>query len=115
MMSNTSEEAAGVNLPPLYAAWVDQVLAGPLPSENKATCNDCAMCGLAASQPARISFNDATKCCTYTPDLYNYLVGGILDEPNQELVPGRHEVIARLEKGLAVTPYGIYATSDYKA
>ena len=30
-------------LPALYAAWIDQLLAGPLPQESNATCDDCAM------------------------------------------------------------------------
>ncbi len=115
MIKNSSAGVASVNLPPLYAAWINQVLAGPLPSEGKATCEDCAMCGIAAQRPARISFNPATKCCTYMPDLYNFLVGNILDEPNPAFVPGRDEVKARLEKGVAVTPFGIYSSSDYKA
>lgn len=31
-------------LPPLYAAWMEQVLPGPIPVETQATCQQCAMC-----------------------------------------------------------------------
>ncbi|HEY6250973.1 MAG TPA: hypothetical protein VI685_13515, partial [Candidatus Angelobacter sp.] len=66
-------------LPPLFSAWMSELLGGDIPSETSATCNHCAMLaqdGL-ASQEALV-FRPDTKCCTYLPMLSNFLVGRIL-------------------------------------
>ncbi len=96
-------------LPPLYAAWIDQLLAGPLPQESDATCDDCAMCVEDDSRHTRseIFFNPQTKCCTYVPDLPNYLVGRILADHDPNSASGRATVEARLRAGIAVTPIGL--------
>ena len=46
-------------LPPLYAAWMGELLAGPLPQEKKATCERCAMCSASPEQSsgAALLFN----------------------------------------------------------
>ena len=36
--------AAVHELPPLYHAWMADLLTGPIPRESNATCHDCAMC-----------------------------------------------------------------------
>lgn len=96
-------------LPPLYAAWIDQLLAGPLPQESDATCDDCAMCVADDSKPAGtdLFFNLQTKCCTYIPALPNYLVGRILADRDPNSASGRATVEARLRAGIAVTPLGL--------
>src|SRR5437016_5826408 len=76
------------SFPPLYNAWMEQILGGPLPVETKATCEDCAMCSkdaqLAASSPV---FNVKVKCCTYMPVLLNFLVGRILEDHDPKAMP----------------------------
>ena len=95
-------------LPALYAAWIDQLLAGPLPHESDATCDDCAMCVEDDFERTRsdVFFNPQTKCCTYIPDLPNYLVGRILADHDPSFALGRATVEARLRAGIAVTPLG---------
>ncbi len=97
------------SLPPLYAHWMAQALAEPLPTETKATCDNCAMCAKSdQSTPTSLTFfNPKIKCCTYMPDLHNFLVGRILAEPNPDFVPGRAALEARLEAGFGVTPFGL--------
>ncbi len=99
-------------LPPLYAAWMDQILAGPIPEETEATCEHCAMCnkGDARLTGATNFFNPQTKCCTYMPRLPNFLVGRILQDPDPDLLRGRISVEARIRRKVAVTPLGL--TSD---
>jgi len=96
-------------LPPLYAGWIDQLLAGPLPQESDATCDDCAMCLEEDSKHTRtdIFFNPQTKCCTYIPALPNFLVGRILADQDPNSASGRATVEARLRAGIAVTPLGL--------
>ncbi|HET9234949.1 MAG TPA: hypothetical protein VFP10_12480, partial [Candidatus Eisenbacteria bacterium] len=67
-------------LPPLYAAWMEKILPGKIPSENNATCDNCAMCAPEDQTPqsSGFFFDPHVKCCSYLPELYNFLVGGIL-------------------------------------
>lgn len=95
-------------LPSLYAAWMDELLAGPIPRETEATCDDCAMCGDAQDDDdGRTFFSPQTKCCSYVPKLPNYLVGRILADEDTALASGRASVLARLQAGVSVTPLGL--------
>src|SRR5436190_17528101 len=95
-------------LPTLQAAWLDQFLGGPLPAETNATCDTCAMLVDKKEEgPEGHGFNPETKCCTYLPRLWNFLVGGVLDDPHADAVKGRSTVEARIDRGVAVTPLGL--------
>jgi hypothetical protein len=95
-------------LPPLYAPWIADLLDGPLPSESEATCESCAMWPPAGAAPAADRFfHPDTKCCTYVPDLPNFLVGRILDDADPALAEGRASVERRLDARVAVSPLGI--------
>ena len=103
-------------LPPLYAAWTDQLLAGPIPPEKEATCDDCAMCA-AGNRQLELSglfFDPSTKCCTYIPALANFLVGSILADADPAFFAGRATVEARLAAGVAVTPLGLGQPPTFK-
>jgi hypothetical protein len=96
-------------LPPLFAAWVHDLLPGPIPHETEATCDHCAM-----SPPPGVRtkdhdefFHPETKCCTYVPALPNFLVGRILADPDPAFAHGRATVEERLRSGVGVTPLGI--------
>jgi len=52
-------------------------------------------------------FNPETKCCSYVPQLPNYLVGRILSDDDPVFAAGRATVEARLRAGVAVTPLGL--------
>src|SRR5947209_14647397 len=93
--------SSAMALPPLYAAWMDQLLAGSIPEETEATCSDCAMCTTGSGQ-ASVSpffFDPRTKCCTYIPQLPNFLVGRILADDDPAFAAGRATVEARLRTG----------------
>ncbi|HEY9285392.1 MAG TPA: hypothetical protein VIP46_18210 [Pyrinomonadaceae bacterium] len=98
-------------LPPLYAAWVDELLAGGhVPHESDATCDDCAMCAGEGREPqgGGTFFNPQTKCCAYVPELPNYLVGRALEDADSAPAgAGRETVGARLRAGVGVTPLGL--------
>src|SRR5258708_17326282 len=103
------------SLPPLYAAWMDEIVREPVPQETEATCEQCVMCSTrtALSSGASQLFNAQTKCCTYMPVLANFLVGGILFDHDPELTKGRATVEERIEKGVAVSPLGLGRTGVY--
>src|SRR2546423_8454859 len=101
-------------LPPLYAAWMEQWLAGPIRHETNATCDDCAMLsGGAETNSAEMFFNPETKCCTYVPMLPNYLVGRILADDAPAFAEGRATVEARVHDVVGVTPLGLDAPPGF--
>ena len=105
----TSGSAENLALPTLYGGWMEQLLPAAMPMESKATCHDCAMCAPAGSapDPAVLFFHPDLKCCTYTPTLWNFLVGRILTDPDPALATGRASVERRIAAGIAVTPLSL--------
>ena len=114
-----NERAGSSPLPPLYAAWVDDLLDGAIPPETEATCDNCVMCESQsgdASPPLTGDrwFDLGTKCCTYVPLLPNDLVGRILLNDNPEMAPGVDSTRRRIEEGLAVTPLGLGRGTEFQ-
>src|SRR3954463_5095020 len=100
------------SLPPLYAAWVRDLLPAPIPAEENATCDACAM----TEQPegnGEHSYNPATKCCTYLPEIWNFLAGGVLLDEHEDAVRGRATLEARIDRGVGVTPRGLLRSPTY--
>jgi len=105
-------------LPDLYAAWMDELLGGPIPEESEATCDDCVMCKKGGNHDNVPDvdirfFSPQTKCCTYLPKLANFLVGRIMRDKNPESAHGRATIEERLIAGVAVTPMGIGVPQSY--
>lgn len=96
-------------LPPLYARWVDELLASPIPAETRATCEDCAMCDPAGEHPdgSASYFSPQVKCCSYLPRLANFLVGRALEERDLAFSAGRATLESRIDEGVGVTPLGL--------
>lgn len=66
----------------------------------------------APAEATAYAFNPATKCCTYLPELPNFLVGALLSDP--AVTPaGRASVAARMAQGVGVTPLGLHKTPLY--
>jgi hypothetical protein len=94
-------------LPPLYAGWAEKILPGTIPNESKATCDRCAMCDHTQERPGPSGFFDPlAKCCTYLPELANFLAGGILAEAPAGS-EGRASLEARLEAKIEITPLAV--------
>jgi hypothetical protein len=104
------------DLPPLYARWASEFLRAPIPAETEATCSNCAMLageGEAHPPAATPFFNPDTKCCTYLPVLPNFLVGRMLADESSEFARGRATLEARLDAGIAVSPFGIGRSATF--
>lgn len=96
-------------LPPLYDRWLGELLDGPIPPETEATCEDCAMCA-GPDHEAPLSgyhFDPTIKCCTYVPEIPNFLVGRILAADPGGSDPGVRSVRERIVDGASATPLGI--------
>jgi hypothetical protein len=102
-------------LPPLHAAWLDGLLPGPIPFEKRASCDSCAMLppSTAGVPQGDLFFSPVTKCCTYLPDLANFLVGRVLADDDPDAASGRATVEARLDAGVGVDPFGMRQTRLY--
>ena len=100
---------SGRVLPHLYGEWVEELLGGAIPVETEATCDDCAMCldDTAGAGSCDFFFDRKTKCCTFVPELPNFLVGRMLEDDGGDFAVGRAIVEKRLEEGVGVTPLGI--------
>jgi hypothetical protein len=96
----------------MQAAWMEQLLGAPIPAETRATCQSCAMCTAGPSLLA--SFNPKTKCCTYLPELPNYLVGRLLSDDDPAGAAGRASVRERIAAGVSVTPLGLGTTTTHR-
>src|SRR5262245_42546607 len=85
---------AQVSLPSLYARWIADLLAAPIPEETIATCDNCVMCKPDAVTP--LVFRPEVKCCTYLPQLPNFIVGRILTDDRPSNSDGRATVVERI-------------------
>jgi hypothetical protein len=113
MKTSSALDAATTALPPLYAGWIRELLGGAIPRETEATCDDCAMCSgePGPGQGSEHFFDPHSKCCTYTPELPNFLVGRVLLDEDPASAKGRATLLARLETGVGVTPLGLARSS----
>jgi hypothetical protein len=102
-------------LPPLFARWLGEWIAEPVPRESHATCDRCAMCA-PDGQPATGGsfFHPAIKCCTYLPSIPNFLVGRIVNDDGDDLAVGRATIVQRIDAGIAVTPFGLGVPAPYQ-
>ena len=91
---------------------MDELLGAPIPAETTATCDDCAMV-VPDTAAGDAGYNPATKCCTFVPDLWNFLVGGVLLDEHGDAGKGRASVEARIDRGVAVTPIGLGKSATY--
>jgi hypothetical protein len=102
-------------LPPRYDAWMRECLPGPVAPEQAATCGDCAMCASDSDDRSRQYFNPNVKCCSYLPELPNFIVGGILADRDPAAARGRQSVEQRIDaRGISVTPLGLKQPPLYR-
>jgi hypothetical protein len=75
-----ADEPQFEQLPVIYQNWVSAWLPAGIPRESNATCDDCAMCNPSGgSLTSDVGYYDrALKCCTFFPELPNFLAGRAL-------------------------------------
>lgn len=94
-------------LPELYQPLLPELFDTLAPTEQKATCGNCAMCPPKDAPPPSEDvtyFRPDTKCCTFEPRLPNYLVGAILADERPDLAEGRRRIRAKIAARVGVTP-----------
>jgi Fe-S-cluster containining protein len=89
--------------------------------ENLATCDQCILLTddneiyapeVQGSVHEYCIFHPDVKCCTYEPDLPNFLVGAILSSNGSELTIGQKRITQKILQGKGVTPQDIQATKS---
>jgi hypothetical protein len=67
------------------------------------------MCGdgQEESESPNLYFNPEVKCCSYVPDLHNFLVGRILSDTGADLKFGKTSVQKRIADRVGVAPLGL--------
>ena len=91
-------------LPPLYAAWMEELLGEPVRGEPRSTCFSCAMVATGPEhEDPGPHFLPDLKCCMFSPKLPNFLVGRALCEDG----PGRASVERRVADPAQRGPLGL--------
>lgn len=93
-------------LPPVYQPLFDKFFDRPKIKETRATCDNCAMCDHGDPSPVKMEFflPDA-KCCTYFPQLPNYLVGAILADSSPAMEEGKRRIREQIKSRFGATPH----------
>ncbi len=91
----------GPALPVLQNAWLLTLTGvGDVPGERRATCRDCVMCAPERSGSTAV-FVPSVKCCSYVPNVANFLAGRALRGAGAASVRGR------IRRRAGVTPLGL--------
>jgi hypothetical protein len=101
-------------LPTLYNRWLSEILGGPIPREVRSTCDRCAMAEPHDPASAAPHFDASVKCCSYQPNLPNYLAGGVLGDPALTSSIGLESVRNRIAARLDVSPMQIGVAPSYR-
>lgn len=99
---------------PALRPWVEDLL-GELPTERRATCLRCVKLPRVGEAPQPYHYAPEVRCCTYLPTLHNFLVGAALADDTPGFAAGRATVEARIDRGLEVSPMGLYADAAWLA
>ncbi|MCK5683674.1 hypothetical protein KAJ27_06120 [bacterium] len=108
------------NVSDVYASLLPDFFHQPFPLEDLATCDHCIMitdrdnkkndgAEVRGSFHEYCIFHPDVKCCTYQPDLPNFLVGAILSSKRSSLSEGQRRIKEILLQGVGVTPESIIA------
>ncbi|HNP49422.1 MAG TPA: hypothetical protein PKL85_11325 [Bacteroidia bacterium] len=114
-MSSSSPGFHESSLPLRYSSWINEIIRGDIPTEKLATCHDCAMCRKAdePEESQGLYFDPKVRCCSYVPELPNFLLGRILLEKNSKSVPGRDLLLNRITQRIALSPMGLGSGKMY--
>ncbi|HVJ91360.1 MAG TPA: hypothetical protein VM580_16260, partial [Labilithrix sp.] len=98
-------ESIRASLPPVYRHLVNDFFDRPKVIEGRATCDNCAMCDHGQKSPVAMEFfHPDTKCCTFHPNLANYLVGSILADKSPAMAEGKKRIRAIIKTRVGVAP-----------
>lgn len=101
-------------LPPLYARWMDEFLGAPVPVEARSVCAECHMIRPREIPcPSDAVFHPNTKCCTFMPEIANFLAGAVLADASADVAAGREAFEKGALSQAVINPLGVFPTPEY--
>ena len=98
-----------------YKNFLPEFFQKAVPEETASTCSDCAMwVEPGEGTSSSIQFSRETKCCTFYPNLPNYLVGALLSQEETYLKKGKERVDKLIYSRVGITPLGIRRSRKYE-
>lgn len=103
------------DLPSLYEGLLPDTFNMEIPSESFATCSNCTMVCQEKPHSSNNFYSPNVKCCTYHPNLPNYLTGYILESNDTSQSEGRLRIAKKIAERIGVFPSGIYPSKRYQS
>lgn len=103
-------------IPEIYHPFLPEFFHQEIPPEPFSDCSACPMISTGTESretEGSRPFSRETKCCTFTPRIPNYMVGGILSDPELALSGAKERILQRLASGEGVFPDGLYPSRSY--
>jgi Fe-S-cluster containining protein len=102
-------------LPAVFRHLLPGIFDTSVPEETLATCDNCAM-SRADVRPENTPegyFRPDVKCCSFHPNLPNFLVGAILADDRPDMAEGQRRLRLRLQSRQGVGPIWLAAPRKY--
>jgi hypothetical protein len=99
-----------------YHSILPIVFQQNIPPEPFSDCSNCPMIAEKGEDPGldlNRPFGYETKCCTFTPRIPNYMVGGILSDTDPSLIEGKQRIVKKIQSREGIIPNGVYPTKEY--
>jgi Fe-S-cluster containining protein len=102
-------------LPAVHRHLLPSFFDESVPDETLATCHRCAMTvpDVLPERTPEGFFRPDVKCCSFHPNLPNFLVGAILADESPEMHEGRERIRARIAARVGVGPVWLAAPRKY--
>lgn len=102
-------------LPEVHRHLLPALFDERIPEESLATCHACVMVqpGVLPEQTPQGAFRPDIKCCSFHPNLPNFLVGAVLADDRPDMDEGRERVRARIASKIGVGPVWLAAPRKY--
>jgi len=103
-------------VPEFYHSILPLLFQQQIPPEPFSDCFNCPMIAEKGEDPGldlNRPFGYETKCCTITPRIPNYMVGGILSDPDPSLIEGKQRIMRKIQSREGIIPNGVYPTKEY--
>jgi len=103
-------------LPGIFHRLLPDIFLKEVPAEIFTNCTDCHM--ICSSREELGSdhtkpFAPDTKCCTFMPQLPNFLIGAVLSDTDSSAAAGKNGLLERIGSRKGIFPHGIYPVKKY--
>ena len=100
-------------IPQIYKGFLPDIFYEKRPAESIATCDNCIMVDRTDGDNEKYGLNYFSadyKCCTFTPFMPNYLIGGVFSDSSKDIDFGMKALAKRIKNKQGVTPHGVFTS-----